>query len=136
MSNSIGRIDAYTKHYFTQLIVWFTFFSTVNWASLGWLAVNYKSLENSSSFLVSIVAAAFAWKNLLGILMCAVVMVYFIKASSSLLVLEESEKQIDNIVNIFPIHLVIATCTGMILAIIPVMSIWVYIWGKLNAYWE
>lgn len=125
MDNTIERIDGYAKHYFSQLITWFTFFSTVNWAVLGWLSVSINKLEEGDTFIISIVALAFAIKNLLGILMCLLVMHYFIKTHMRLNSLED-----DNNKNIFPVHLVVATCSGMILAILIVTYVWYQIWVK------
>lgn len=120
MPNTIERIDGYAKHHFSQLVTWFTFFSTVNWAVLGWIPGN---INDANSTIISMVAGAFALKNLLGVFMCLGAMNYFVKTSKRLDDLEdENNKQI------FPMQLVVATCVGMVLAIILVMSIWLQIW--------
>ena len=38
----LERRDNYVRHTFTLLVSWFTFFITVNWASLGWLTTVYQ----------------------------------------------------------------------------------------------
>ena len=126
MKALIERTDSYIKHYFTLLVTWFTFFVTVNWASLGWLAANIdKSKDNK---LIGIVSAVFAWQNFLAIIICAVMGVYFYIASKRLLKLESKIQEYKEYKNTFPLLFVLSAVAGMIVVIIPLGGVWVYIW--------
>lgn len=124
MKDTIGRTEGFVKHIFQALIAWFTFFLTINWATLGWLAANFTAVKQGS--LGTTVSIIFAWQNFLGISICCITGVYFFNAYRKI-------KAICASMNIdyfdfrdFPIFVYIASVVGMILAILPMFAFWVF----------
>lgn len=66
----LDEIHEYIRHLFQLLVGWFTFFVTVNYASLGWLAAANADGKNSLASFAWLVPVMFIIQNLLGLAAC------------------------------------------------------------------
>jgi hypothetical protein len=80
----ISDLNAYARHSFQLLVSWFTFFVTVNYASMGWLAGSRKPGPR-----IVLIASMFIAQNLLGILACLAVRRHLLTADKKILGLEQ-----------------------------------------------
>src|SRR5947209_5879515 len=74
----------YARHSFTSMVTWFTFFVTVNYASMGWLATSKDGALTNASGPIVLVAAVFVTQNILGIIICFVMKNYFVRSNQRL----------------------------------------------------
>ena len=123
MKDQIDRIDGYLKMYFQAIVAWFTFFVTVNWASIGWLAANFSELKNN--ILSSRVSCIFGWQNILGIFILICALVYFNKQKKELEKLEISLYK--NKLTILSFRIIFASIVAMIFAIVPMCILWFWV---------
>lgn len=70
-SRKMAEIHEYVRHSFNLFFGWFTFFATVNYATMGWLAKNEPGVATKTA-LVAIVVLLFISQNLLGVAACFV----------------------------------------------------------------
>jgi len=84
----LQELHEYVRHVFQLLVGWFTFFATVNYASMGWLAK--PSTPSPSKGIVWIVAGMFITQNVLGLIACSVVRRYLLDRDAEVLSLERS----------------------------------------------
>ena len=66
----VSQIHDYSRHLFTSVVGWFTFFITINYASIGWLATG-ETFDSPNKVLL-VVAILFVTQNILGIIACLV----------------------------------------------------------------
>jgi hypothetical protein len=81
----ISDLNAYARHSFQTLVSWFTFFVTVNYASMGWLAGS----DNPNTKMVDLIGVMFIIQNLLGIAACLLVKRYLLLTDKKILGLEQ-----------------------------------------------
>ena len=62
--NKLKQTHDYIRHIFQLFLTWFTFFATLNYAALGWLATSPKS-PRDVSWLIEAIAVNFVAQNLL-----------------------------------------------------------------------
>ena len=84
----LAELHEYVRHVFNLFFGWFTFFATVNYATMGWLAKAEAATPQNSS-LVAVVTALFISQNLLGIAACFVVRKYLVSTNRRVLELEQ-----------------------------------------------
>lgn len=118
----IERLDEYSRSCFQLLAGWFTFFVTVNWASLGWIVANTEKIGSDQKELVSIVSWVFAFQNLLGLAIVSYSGCFFISQSKKIKKYEIDELGSEK--KIFPITIYLLTCVLMFLALVPIMMVW------------
>lgn len=83
----IKELHEYARHAFGLFMGWFTFFATVNYATMGWLAKPGSSpLPNTG--LLGIVVTLFITQNLLGVAACFKVAKYFRSTNNRIISLE------------------------------------------------
>jgi hypothetical protein len=75
IEDSISERHDYTRQIFQISVAWFTFFITVNYAAMGWLAPVADNHKNA----VVLIALLFLVQNGLGITICAVLRCHFAK---------------------------------------------------------
>jgi hypothetical protein len=66
IETSIAERHDYTRQIFALAVTWFTFFITVNYAAMGWLAPNAHKIKNA----LYLIAAPFLVQNTLGVIVC------------------------------------------------------------------
>ena len=121
----IERIEKNTMNLFKLLVSWFTFFVTINWASLGWLAANSSDLVANP--LVSLVSYIFAWQNVLGIVTCVISGFYLVRVKKRIELLYSEQDNGKELSNDFPTSLYITAVFAMVVGIIPLGVMWFYI---------
>ncbi|MFZ1546379.1 MAG: hypothetical protein WAT12_04685, partial [Candidatus Nitrotoga sp.] len=83
LKSCITEHHNYARHIFTSVVGWFTFFVTINYASMGWLAsASDKIKENLGP--VYLIAFAFITQNILGIIICIYIKGYLISTNRRL----------------------------------------------------
>ncbi|MDG4562263.1 MAG: hypothetical protein P9E88_13310 [Candidatus Competibacter sp.] len=82
----IKELHEYVRHIFQMFVGWFTFFATVNYATMGWLS-NIIKEPNHSNKMIILICVLFITQNLLGIAVC-----FFLKKY-----LDEVNKSIENL---------------------------------------
>ncbi|HEY3265542.1 MAG TPA: hypothetical protein VGM37_01350 [Armatimonadota bacterium] len=83
----VKQFHDYARHIFQTLVAWFTFFITVNYASMGWLA-KPSADSHAQHSLVSLVALVFALHNVLGIWVTLVARKQMITIGATILTLD------------------------------------------------
>jgi len=125
----LKRHDEYLRHSFRLLVSWFTFFITLNWASMGWLAANFEKM--SKTYLAVWVAALFAWQNLLGIVTCIVAYKYLQTEAEIVHTYEQFVKDkigLDVIrSSAYPSKTYLGSTILMVLAMTPIFFMWIWI---------
>lgn len=78
ITNKYKEMNEYIRQVFQLFIVWFTFFATVNYATMGWLSSEHSNTEiQNSLFTLNIVSWVFILQNFLGCVACIVIGKYF-----------------------------------------------------------
>lgn len=80
---AISEENNYTRHVFTSAIAWFTFFMTVNYASMGWLASAADKLKGNYAA-VFLICVLFFFQNCFGIYACIHTHHYFVQSADRL----------------------------------------------------
>jgi len=82
----LRELHDYVRHVFQLTVVWFTFFATVNYATMGWLAKSDATPGNRG--LLWLVSLLFITQNLLGMAACLVVRRYVLDRDAEVMELE------------------------------------------------
>jgi len=70
---SIAERHDYARQIFALAVTWFTFFVTVNYAAMGWLAPNAYKIKHA----LLLIALLFWAQNILGITVCSLMLRHF-----------------------------------------------------------
>jgi hypothetical protein len=81
VDKKISQLHDYTRSTMQHLVTWFTFFVTVNSASIAWLA---PKPPLPSNLLISLISVMFIIQNLLGIAACLFVRQYIHKTNKKI----------------------------------------------------
>ena len=130
--SDIKQRHDYARHAFTATTGWFTFFVTVNYASMGWLAGSADKFSGNHS-VIRLVAGLFITQNILGIIACVIMRRFFFHCNDrireSLRALPEVEISGDECdlagQTGLPIGLYSILMILMIVALIPVLIAWI-----------
>jgi hypothetical protein len=87
LERKFRELHDYVRHIFQMFVGWFTFFATVNYATMGWLAKPSGSTATSTR-LGWVVSLLFISQNLLGIVACFVVRRYLLERDAEAVDLE------------------------------------------------
>lgn len=71
----LDELHEYVRHIFQMFVGWFTFFGTVNYATMGWLAKVDTGSSHNNKMIIAI-SLLFITQNLLGIVVCFVLKNY------------------------------------------------------------
>ena len=82
LERQICEVHEYVRHIFQLLIAWFTFFATVNYAAMGWLATSTETVGNPNT--LRLMAILFITQNVLGIRACFFILSYIGKSEEKL----------------------------------------------------
>jgi hypothetical protein len=88
----ISDLNDYARHSFQLLVSWFTFFATVNYASMGWLAGSQRVTPGNvtpGKKMIVLIVVMFITQNLLGIAVCFVVKRQLSTANKKIMGLEQ-----------------------------------------------
>jgi hypothetical protein len=88
LDRKFRELHDYIRHIFQLFVGWFTFFATVNYATMGWLA-KPSGLVPVGTHLVWLISGLFISQNLLGIVACVFVRRYLLERDSEILRLEQ-----------------------------------------------
>ena len=125
MRESLDRVEGHAKHMFSSLVAWFTFFITINWASLGWLSANLSSVQSNP--LTKTVSYIFAWQDFLAVATCCLSVYFLYRVRSRITILCKNLADEQTVSTDFPAALYIVAIVGMIVAIIPILVIWLLV---------
>lgn len=84
MNNKALALNEFIRHVFQLYIGWFTFFFTVNLATMGWLSQTSKSIDKLNA-----VAVFFVFQNILGMGVCYCVRRYTRGVTAEALLIDE-----------------------------------------------
>lgn len=70
----------YARHVFNVLVSWFTFFITINYASMGWLA-GKSAVDSPKVELVQLISYLFISQNILGVAAEITILYYLLDAN-------------------------------------------------------
>jgi len=91
LEKRISSSHEYSRHLITNLVNWYAFFVTVNYASMGWFAVQReRNASSETSSLIILIASLFVLQNVLGILACARVKRHILAVSDEMVSYEQS----------------------------------------------
>jgi hypothetical protein len=91
LEKRIASSHEYSRHLITNLVNWYAFFVTVNYASMGWFAVQReRGASNETSSLIILIASVFVLQNVLGMLACARVKRHILAVSDEVVGYEQS----------------------------------------------
>jgi hypothetical protein len=88
LEKRIASSHKYSRHLITNLVYWYAFFVTVNYASMGWFAV--QGPNSSGSSLIILIASLFVMQNVLGILACARIKRHILSVRNKIVSYEQS----------------------------------------------
>ena len=131
---AISEENNYIRHMLTSAVGWFSFFVTVNYASMGWLAGAADKFKGNYPAIV-LISALFVTQNILGIMACLAVRRYFSGAHERLEGLHrafvggsdsagDSALSASKLGSYFPVSLYRRLMLFMVVAMIPVMIAW------------
>ena len=128
----IAERHNYARHIFTALVGWFTFFVTVNYASMGWLSsAADKNLITWK--VVLLISTIFAIQNVLGIMICLIVRSYFKRANKRILAAQghvihaqDIREDISDLAGqtCLPLRLYSTSTIMMVLSMLPLLTAW------------
>lgn len=125
LDSELKRRDDYIKHSFQLLVTWFTFFVTVNWATMGWVAFSLKQVTETE--FIRIVAGIFAWQSMLGLILCVVAIFYIRSQIIRLTELKPDQEEKGLFSSVTPGLLYQGSIVLMFLALLPVEIVWLLI---------
>jgi hypothetical protein len=85
----IRELHEYTRQIFTSTVAWFTFFITVNYASMGWFASTKEQTASTSHAAIKWVSYLFILQDFLGIVVCVVIAIHFWHTNRRILLLHQ-----------------------------------------------
>ena len=125
---ALDRNDSYVRHYYMLLVSWFTFFITINWVTLGWVAKGLSEEGDQFGKYGSIVGNVFTLHCVLGIIVCGASSVYFMWVAKRIGRAETKLFDVGEVAYIdaptFPVVMYAGTSGLMIIAIAPFVWIW------------
>lgn len=80
----------YTRHIISNLVSWYAFFVTVNYASMGWFASQGKEGGEQAPSVIILVSSLFFFQNVLGMIACARVRRHILIVSDEIMSYEQS----------------------------------------------
>lgn len=119
---AIEHVNDFAKLHFQLLVTWFTFFMTVNWATLGWLAGNSGGFYSEK---LGLIAYVFLYQNILAIAVCFFSIFYFSSINKRLNQMEKIIYENNEVLKgTFNFNLYRFSILGMILSIVPIAFLW------------
>lgn len=129
----IAELHEYIRHGFNLFFGWFTFFATVNYASMGWLAKPETEGARNQP-LVYLVCVLFIAQNTLGVVACAVMRKYLISTNERVLKLERIVHTVDGTLHLrpsfetsVPIKAYIHVTLLVAISLIVIMGAWCFV---------
>lgn len=129
----ITERHVYARHVFTSVVGWFTFFVTINYASMGWLVGASDKIAHHQTPLI-ILSVVFVTQNILGIIECFKVKAYFVELSNSFIAMQKHLVQVRTghlededlaiCANCLPLGLYKVSLNMMALALLPILAAW------------
>jgi hypothetical protein len=133
VESCIAERHNYARHIFTSAVGWFTFFVTVNYASMGWLAGAADKFKGNHATIV-LIASLFSTQNLLGIIACLFIRSYFFRCNSRILqgqalllraeAIAEDQGDLSG-QTCLPLRLYSTLIILMIVALAPILAAWI-----------
>jgi hypothetical protein len=120
------ELHDYIRHIFQALVGWFTFFATVNYATMGWLAKSSGS-NSTSTTLIWVVSVLFITQNALGVAVCFAVRRYLFDRNAEVIELERLTTPIDSVLSVrssVPLTLYCQTIRLMVGALAVILLAW------------
>ena len=128
----IAERHNYARHTFTSTVGWFTFFVTINYATMGWLAGAADKLKGNYPTIV-LIACLFFTQNILGIIACLVMRSYFFRCNARILEAQAFLLRTKSIPEDYadlggqtclPLRLYSTLIVLMIIALVPILLAW------------
>ena len=132
VESCVAERHNYARHAFTSTVGWFTFFVTINYATMGWLA-GLAGKPKGNYPVIVLIACLFSAQNILGIIACLVMRSYFfrcnrrIREAQALLLRTKSipEDYTDlGGQTCLPLRLYSTLIVLMIVALVPILVAW------------
>lgn len=129
----ISEIHQYARHLFSQFVGWFTFFITINYASMGWLIGSDTDFTEKGK-LLWLISSLFISQNVLGIFACAFFRHRMLKYKESLENYERARCASDSdvpqdlqAVATMPAYLYRLSFLLMIVALLTILVAWAFL---------